>query len=73
MQGTGSPSQRTGGREVKRKFKIDDAVRLRKKVAGREKGWAYIESFFKDIKGGVVLDGYLNQFRCWNVADLRKK
>lgn len=33
-------------------------------------GTATVESFILDIKGAVVLDTYLDHFRCWNIDDL---
>ena len=33
-------------------------------------GEAIVESLILDIKGGVVLDRLLDEFRCWNVEDL---
>lgn len=42
-------------------------VRLRGK-----KRTAKIVGFIKGIKDGVVLDRYLQGFRCWNVAHLER-
>lgn len=33
-------------------------------------GTAKIESVMSDVKGGVVLDRFLDGFRCWNIKDL---
>lgn len=35
-----------------------------------ELGTAKIKSVMPDIEGGVVLDRFLDDFRCWNIKDL---
>jgi hypothetical protein len=66
---------KTKGNKVRKRIpmKVGDTVRLRKKYqmsAGGGPDTAKIRSFLRDIKGGVFLDDYLDDFRCWNVLDL---
>ncbi len=54
-------------------IRIGTVVRLKKgRRTRRGKQTARVLQRFSDIPGGVVLDGYLADFRCWNVSDLER-
>ena len=54
----------------KRRFKIGDAVRLKRGLVRGRRAVAHIEMFYDDIKGGVRLDRTLDNFFSWNVEHL---
>jgi hypothetical protein len=50
-------------------IRVGTIVRLKD---SRFKTKARVERKLSDVKGGVVLDKYINGFRCWNIKHLKR-